>query len=193
MARQNPAGEALADSLRHTLAPVVQGLGLVLEEVTVTPAGSRRVLRVIVDRPDDAGTAPAADALTLDGVAEASRQISATLDDSDVMGATPYVLEVSSPGVDRPLTTPRHFARNLRRLVAVTLADGSAVQGRIIGVGDVLELEVAGAKKGTTKARSVGWDDVVRGQVQVEFRRVDDVSDDDESGDDESGDDESGA
>jgi ribosome maturation factor RimP len=189
VARQNPAGEALADSLRRTLEPVVQGLGLALEEVTVTPAGSRRVLRVVLDTLDDgdlAGRAdPAAGLLSLDGVAQASRLISATLDDGDLMGATPYVLEVSSPGVDRPLTTPRHFARNLRRLVTVTLADGSTVQGRIVGVGDALELEVAGAKKGTTKGRSVDWDDVARGQVQVEFRRLDEASD--EAGDDESG------
>ncbi|WP_426566544.1 ribosome maturation factor RimP [Angustibacter sp. McL0619] len=201
MASRNPTGEALAESLRRTLTPVVQGLGLVLEEVIVTPAGSRRVLRVVLDFADadadagaDGGAASAgSESLTLDAVAKASREISATLDASDVMGATPYVLEVSSPGVDRPLTTPRHFARNLRRLVSVTLSDGSTVQGRVTAVGDDLQLEVEGAKKGTKRARAVSWDDVTRAQVQVEFKRLDDEAGDDEEDGAEAGDDESGA
>jgi ribosome maturation factor RimP len=185
VARQNPTGEALAESVRQTLEPVVQGLGLALEEVVVSSAGSRRVLRVVLDSPDPTDGRPA-QSPTLDAVAEASREVSATLDAGDVMGQTPYVLEVSTPGVDRPLSTPRHFARNIQRLVEVTLTDGSTLQGRVSEVGESLTLEVAGAKKGSpTKSRSLAWDDVVRGQVQVEFRRLDDATEDE--ADDEDG------
>src|SRR5205085_2862457 len=86
VARQDPAGAASTSSVRAALAPVVERLGLVLEDVTVTPAGSRRVLRVVLDA-DGEGE------LSLDAVAEASREVSAVLDGDDVMGSTPYVLE----------------------------------------------------------------------------------------------------
>jgi ribosome maturation factor RimP len=187
VARQDPAGGAAATAVRAALARVVERLGLVLEDVTVTPAGSRRLLRVVVDTPadpaDSADPAAPADAdhaetaaeqgLSLDAVAEASREISAVLDDGDVMGSTPYVLEVSSPGVDRPLTERRHFRRNVRRTVEVTLTDGSTVTGRVTAAGDRLELAVPGAKKGMpASARELAWDDVVRGQVQVEFKAL---------------------
>ncbi|MFC6009418.1 ribosome maturation factor RimP [Angustibacter luteus] len=168
----------MADSVRQTLEPVVQGLGLALEEVSVSSAGSRRVLRVVLDSPDPTDGRPA-QSPTLDSVAEASRGISAVLDSGDVMGQAPYVLEVSTPGVDRPLTLPRHFARNLQRLVEVTLTDGSSVSGRVSEVGESLALEVAGAKKGSpTKSRTLAWEEVARGQVQVEFRRLDDAAED---------------
>ncbi|GAB3600755.1 ribosome maturation factor RimP [Angustibacter peucedani] len=170
MARQDSAGGATAQSVRQALGPVVDGLGLVLEDVTVTPAGSRRVLRVVLDVADES----ADEGLSLDAVAEASREISTALDADDVMGATPYVLEVSSPGVDRPLTERRHFRRNLRRTVEVTLADGSAVTGRITAADDHLVLAVPGAKKGMpAKDRELAWDDVERALVQVEFKALD--------------------
>ncbi len=168
MARQDSAGGAAAASVRQVLGPVVEGLGLVLEEVTLTPAGARRVLRVVLDAAD-----AAAPGLSLDAVAEASREVSAALDDDDVMGSTPYVLEVSSPGVDRPLTERRHFRRNVRRTVEVALVDGSTVTGRVSAADDTLVLVVPGTKKGMASTREIGWDDVVRGLVQVEFKALD--------------------
>ena len=90
-------------------------MGLDLEAVELTPAGKRRVLRVAVDK--DGG-------VTLDDVAEATKEVSRLLDDSDVMGEQPYTLEVTSPGIDRPLTLPRHWRRNEGRLVKVTTHDG---------------------------------------------------------------------
>ena len=69
----------------------------------ITPAGKRRILRIAVDK--DGG-------VTLDDVAEATREISRVLDASDAMGEQPYTLEVTSRGVDRPLTLPRHWRRN---------------------------------------------------------------------------------
>ena len=91
-------------------------MGLDLEAVELTPAGRRRVLRVAVDK--DGG-------VTLDDVAEATKEVSRLLDASDVMGEQPYTLEVTSPGIDRPLTLPRHWRRNAGRLVKVTTHDGA--------------------------------------------------------------------
>jgi ribosome maturation factor RimP len=126
--------------------------------------------------------------LSLDDVADASRAVSQALDDSDVMGDTPYVLEVTTPGVERALTSPGQFRRNVRRKVTVTLADGSQVTGRVESADDGLRLRVDGPKKGMTTTRTYPWADVVRGVVQVDFSRVADaplvdLGDDDASAD----------
>jgi ribosome maturation factor RimP len=164
------AASAQADGVRAVAGPAVATAGLVLEDVTVTAAGRRRVLRITVDLPQDRlGGVP------MDAVATASQAVSAALDASPVMGGAPYVLEVSSPGVDRPLTERRHWMRSRKRLVAVVLADGGTVEGRLTTVDDA-GLEVDG--------RRLPWSDVVRGRVQVEFNAVDDadLGDDDGTG-----------
>ncbi|HET8614390.1 MAG TPA: ribosome maturation factor RimP [Actinomycetales bacterium] len=157
-------GATPTEVLRQTLSAALAESGISVEDVTVTPAGSRRVLRVVVDRADETGPS-----LSLDDVAEASRAASDALDASDVMGGAPYVLEVSTPGVDRPLTERRQFVRNLRRLVRVTLDDGTAVEGRVQSADESLVLTVAGPTKGMTATKALEWAQVVRGQVQVEF------------------------
>jgi ribosome maturation factor RimP len=166
------------------IEPVVGSAGYDLEELVVTPAGRRSVVRVVVDR--DAG-------VSLDDVAEISRAISEVLDQhDDGMGRTPYVLEVSSPGVDRPLTEPRHWRRNIGRLVAVTVGrTGSTddLTGRVTAVDDAgitLAVEAKGkpgAKKRPPTPRQVPWAELGSGRVQVEFGRVDpadDAADDDD-------------
>lgn len=148
--------EQLVDQLTQPLLD----LGYDLEAVELTPAGRRRVLRVAVDK--DGG-------ITLDDVAAATKEVSRVIDDSDVMGEMPYLLEVTSPGVDRPLTLERHWRRNAGRLVKVTLADGTAFTGRIVGA------EASGAEldvDGTT--RTVRYDEVSSARVQVEFNRKED-------------------
>jgi ribosome maturation factor RimP len=171
------------------IEPVVAATGYDLEELVVTPAGRRSVVRVVVDR--DQG-------VTLDDIAEVSRAVSEALDqEDDGMGRTPYVLEVTSPGVDRPLTEHRHWRRNLGRLVMVAVGPaGSAeeVTGRITAVDDgVLTLAVEakgkpGAKKRPPTPRQIPWAQVGAGRVQVEFGRpgADDLQDDaaDDSTDD---------
>lgn len=145
------------EALLRLLDPVVAGLGLDLEDVVVTSAGRRRLLRVVVDQ--DGG-------VELDVVARVSSAVSAALDAEEPMGGAPYVLEVTSPGVDRPLTEPRHWGRNRTRLVEVILTDGSTVTGRIGEAADAgLRIEVDGTE------RLLAWDQVVRGRVQVEFNR----------------------
>jgi ribosome maturation factor RimP len=153
-----PRTDPVATRLAGLVAPVVEAAGYDLEELVVTPAGRRSIVRVVVDR--DAG-------VTLDDVAEVSRAVSAALDEHDGgFGSTPYVLEGTSPGVDRPLTEPRHWRRAIGRLVKVDIAGRSAT-GRVTAVGeDAVTLEVTG------RERTVKWADLGRGKVQIEFNRV---------------------
>jgi ribosome maturation factor RimP len=111
------------------------------------------------------------DPLDLDAIAGLSRRASALLDDLDdaAAGSTSYVLEVSSPGVDRPLTTEKHFRRARGRKAELTLSDGSAVTGRLGGTDDgVLRLVVRSNSRGWT-VREIALDDIVKAVVQVEF------------------------
>lgn len=152
-----------ASQVRSVLEPVVTVLGLDLEDLDVQASGRRRRVSVVIDR--DGG-------VDLDGIAAASRAVSDALDASDAMGDDPYTLEVTSPGVDRPLTLPRHWRRNMGRRVRVHLADGSSLDGRIREVDDdgvLLAVDVKGKPESTE--RRTPWSEVVRGEVQVEFRR----------------------
>jgi ribosome maturation factor RimP len=145
------------DRLAGVLTDPLAATGLDVEAIDLTPAGKRRLLRVAVDK--DGG-------VTLDDIAEATKEVSRVLDDSDVMGEQPYTLEVTSPGTDRPLTLPRHWRRNQGRLVKVTLADGRTVTGRITGSGEthaVLDVDGTPAE--------VGYGDVTRAKIQLEFNR----------------------
>ncbi|MDH2425204.1 ribosome maturation factor RimP [Sphaerisporangium sp. TRM90804] len=155
------SADARRDRLFKLLEPVAAAKGLDLEDVTITPAGRRRLLRVVVD--GDGG-------VNLDQVAEVSQGVSKALDDSDVMGTGPYVLEVTSPGVDRPLTEQRHWRRNKGRLVKADLRDGSLAEGRIAAVGDS-GVELRPDDTGTP--RLLAWEELAKGRVQVEFRRRD--------------------
>jgi ribosome maturation factor RimP len=148
----------VAQQVRDRLTPVVEQAGYDLEDVVVTPAGKRRLVRLLVDK--DGG-------VTLDECAEVSRAVATELDDADdVLGQQPYTLEVSSPGVSRPLTLPRHWRRNADRLVKVTRTDGSTVTGRITSSDDTaVGLDVDGT------SQTLAFDDIVKGVVQVELNR----------------------
>ena len=157
---------AAADGVRALAEQVVGSAGLVVEDVDVTPIGRRRLLRITVDLPEDVvGGVP------IDSVALASKAISNALDESDVMGGTPYVLEVSSPGVDRPLTERRHFLRARGRIVTVTTTATAPTEGRLVEVDD----QHLTFEDGT----ELPWDQVIRGKVQVEFSRHDDEGEED--------------
>ena len=119
------------DRLLALLAPVAARAELEVESVDVTPVGKRRVVRVVVDGDGPTGTGP-----TLDEIAEATKAISAYLDETDVMGSAAYTLEVTSRGVDRPLTRAQHFRRNRGRLVAVTRPDQPPLIGRIVSASE---------------------------------------------------------
>jgi ribosome maturation factor RimP len=147
--------------LAGLIQPVVAAAGMDLESVRVTVAGRRRLLRVVVD--SDRG-------VSLDDAALVSREVSAALDATNVLGDVPYTLEVSSPGVDRPLTEPRHWRRAAGRLVKVKTGAEGTVQGRVLDAdSDGVTLDVDGAK------RKFGYDDLGAGAVQVEFGRLPDA------------------
>ncbi|SEL86070.1 ribosome maturation factor RimP [Blastococcus sp. DSM 46786] len=176
--RGTQRSDSATDRLTGWIRPVVTEAGYDLEELVVTPAGRRSVVRVVVDR--DAG-------ITLDDIAEVSRAVSDVLDrNDDGMGRTPYVLEVTSPGVDRPLTEPRHWHRNTGRLVAVGVGPAGATEqltGRITAVdedGVTLAVEAKGkpgTKKRPPQPRRVPWAELGAGRVQVEFGRADALDD----------------
>ena len=182
----------LVDAVRGVIAPAVEDAGLWLEEVTMTRAGARSVVRVTVDLPEtEVGS------LGSDALGEVSRAISAALDAADASGTGvpgEYVLEVSTPGTCRPLTEPRHFRRARTRLVTLMLSDGAAVSGRIEDVVD----EDGGAVVVLEDGGRVPLAGVRRGRVEVELRRLDDADfgpedDDVEHGDFEDVDDDAGA
>ncbi|GGU04840.1 MULTISPECIES: ribosome maturation factor RimP [Streptomyces] len=157
-----------SDRLRGLLEPLVHAKDLDLEEIEVSRAGRRGLLRVIVD--SDEG-------VELDACAELSRAISEKLDETDAMGEGEYVLEVSSPGADRPLTQHRHYVRATGRLVKLQLAEaagGDEVIARILTVDDEgLDLEVPGVKGRKPTARRVAFADIAKARVEIEFNRKD--------------------
>jgi ribosome maturation factor RimP len=106
----------------------------------VRPAGRRRLVRIVVDGDGGVG---------LDDIARLSETASGLLDESDVMGTSPYVLEVTSPGVDRPLTEPRHWRRAVGRLVVAPLTEGGQVEGRVVAADDeAVEIDVVQKRRG---------------------------------------------
>jgi ribosome maturation factor RimP len=149
--------DRIRDRLTEVLTAPVAHVGLDVEAIEVSQAGKRRVLRVAVDR--DGG-------VTMDDIADATREVSRVLDGSDVMGSQPYTLEVSSPGTDRPLVLPRHWRRNRGRLVKASLQDGTTLTGRVADSDDTgAVLDVDGAR------HEVRFDSVTRAKVQIEFNR----------------------
>ncbi|MFE2284747.1 ribosome maturation factor RimP [Streptomyces sp. NPDC059443] len=154
-----------SDRLRGLLEPLVAAKGLDLEEIETSKAGKRRMLRIIVD--SDEG-------VELDACAELSREVSDLLDETDAMGEDEYVLEVSSPGADRPLTEHRHYIRATGRLVKFQTTDGGELIARILDVDDEgMDLEVPGVKGRKATARRIAFTDIAKARVEIEFNRKD--------------------
>ncbi|KUO07508.1 ribosome maturation factor RimP [Streptomyces sp. DSM 15324] len=162
-----------SERLRELLEPLVTSQGLDLEEIAVDSVGRKRVLRVVVD--SDTGA-------DLDQIADVSRALSAKLDESDAMGAGEYTLEVGTPGAERSLTEHRHYVRATGRLVKFQLTEGGELIARILKADDDgLDLEVPGVKGRRATTRRVGFPDIEKARVQVEFNRKDqDVKDEKE-------------
>ena len=137
----------------------VSALGFDVEAIELTPAGNKRVLRIALDRDGGVG---------IDHITEATRALSEELDASDVMGSQPYTLEVTSRGVDRPLTEPRHWRRNAGRLVRLRLTDDSSIDGRI---GDSDDEGVV--IEGRTTSQRLAYDQISTALVQTELNRKD--------------------
>ncbi|WP_305782820.1 ribosome maturation factor RimP [Symbioplanes lichenis] len=167
--------------VREVIEPVIVAAGYDLEDVSLSRAGRRHVVRVLVD--GDGG-------ISLDDVAIVSRAVSDALDAAEETGgevlAGEYQLEVGSPGVDRPLTLPRHWRRNVTRLVTADVA-GRSLTGRVTSADETgVVLDVDG------KTQEIAWGDLGPGKVQIEFKRLDEAvfaDEDDDADDDETDDD----
>jgi ribosome maturation factor RimP len=140
------------DRIAAAITPTIEASGAFLEDVTLVRAGKKSLLTVIVD--NEVG-------LNLDQVTEVSRNISELVEALPEMGSTPFTLEVTSPGIDRPLTLPRHWRKNKGRLIKVTKLDGSVVEGRI---GESTETSVL------VDAVDIQFADIKKAIVQIEFK-----------------------
>ena len=154
---------ALTDSIAELIEPAVTAQGFYLEEVQLVSPGKHRIVTCIVDGEIS---------LNLDQVTAVSRAISELLDEAPIMGDTPFTLEVTSPGVDRPLTKPRHFAKNVDRLLKITKTDGEVVTGRITSNTESEVVLSVISKKETTEV-AVAISDIKRAVVEIEFNRKD--------------------
>ena len=154
---------ALKDQVSELITPALQQAGYFLEDVNIVSPGQHRIVTVIVDGES---------ALNLDQVTVASKLVSELMDEAPFMGETPFTLEVTSPGIDRPLTLPRHFAKNVTRLLKVTKSDGTVITGRIRSNTNAdVTLEVVEKKE--TKEVAVALTDIKRAVVEIEFNRKD--------------------
>jgi ribosome maturation factor RimP len=151
-----PGRQPTAELLDLLTSPLREH-GVDVEDVEVTSAGRRKLVRVLVDK--DGG-------VTLDDIAAATTVVGDLLDASDALDDAPYTLEVTSPGVDRPLTAPRHWRRNRDRLVVVQLSNGSSCTGRITDAGDTAAtLDVDGQRC------NISYADVTKARIEIEFNR----------------------
>lgn len=156
---------SLSEKITEFVQPAVEKAGFFLENVHVVSPGKHRIITCIVD-----GQSP----LNLDQVTSVSREISELLDVADFMDDSPFTLEVTSPGVDHPLTLARHWQKNLNRLVKVVKLDGSAVNGRITSIEELHVLLIEDIK-GKPKEHTVQFSDIKRATIEIEFNRKGDL------------------
>jgi ribosome maturation factor RimP len=154
---------ALKDLVSELITPALHQAGYFLEDVNIVSPGQHRIVTVIVD--GESG-------LNLDQVTVASKLVSELLDAATFMGETPFTLEVTSPGIDRPLTLPRHFAKNVDRLLKVTKTDGIVITGRILSNTET-DVTLSVTEKKDVKEVVVALSDIKRATVEIEFNRKD--------------------
>lgn len=155
---------SLKDSIADVIRPVVEEAGFFLEDVFTSNPGNHRVVTCMVD-----GLKP----LSMDEVTLVSRQISALLDESPLLTEA-FTLEVTSPGIERPLTLPRHWSKNLTRIVKVVLNDDSEVSGRLTEFDEVRAILIENIK-GRMKTHEVNFAEIKRANVEIEFNRKDEI------------------
>ena len=142
------------EDISAAITPALEALGFYLEDVTIISAGRRSMLTVIVDGDTH---------LSLDQVTSATKAIGEIVESIQSLGETPFTLEVTSPGLDRPLTKVRHWQKNINRLVKVVLLDGSEIKGRIKDVNEVSAI---------VDEKNVNYSDIKRATLEVEFKPV---------------------
>jgi ribosome maturation factor RimP len=142
----------LNEDISAAIRPIIEATGNYLEELTITSAGKVKILTVIVDSDSH---------LNLDQITSVTKEISEVIENLEELGDTAFTLEVTSPGIDRPLTKPRHWRKNLDRLVKITMISGQDIQGRI---GEATETVVlVGDQK-------VSFEDIKRAVLEIEFK-----------------------
>ena len=142
------------EDISDAVTPALSALGFYLEDVTITSAGRRSMLTIIVDGDTH---------LSLDQVTSATKAIGEIVESIQSLGETPFTLEVTSPGLDRPLTKPRHWRKNIDRLVKVVLLDGKEIKGRI---------KAASENSATVDESEIKFSDIKRVSLEVEFKQV---------------------
>jgi ribosome maturation factor RimP len=142
------------EDISDAVTPALSALGFYLEDVTITSAGRRSMLTIIVDGDTH---------LSLDQVTSATKAIGEIVESIQSLGETPFTLEVTSPGLDRPLTKPRHWRKNIDRLVKIVLLDGKEIKGRI---------KAASENSATVDESEIKFSDIKRASLEVEFKQV---------------------
>jgi ribosome maturation factor RimP len=142
------------EDISAAITPALEALGFYLEDVTIISAGRRSMLTVIVDGDTH---------LSLDQVTSATKAIGEIVESVQSLGETPFTLEVTSPGLDRPLTKVRHWQKNINRLVKVVLLDGSEIKGRIKDVNEV---------SARVDEKNINYSDIKRATLEIEFKPV---------------------
>jgi ribosome maturation factor RimP len=155
---------ALKDSIADAIRPAVENAGFFLEDVFTSNPGNHRIVTCMID-----GISP----LSLDEVTVVSREISAILDESPLLTEA-FTLEVTSPGIERPLTLPRHWTKNLTRIIKVTLTDDTEVSGRLTEFDETRAILIENIK-GRMKTHEVAFADIKRAHVEIEFNRKDEI------------------
>lgn len=153
---------SLQDSLIELLTPAVENAGFFLEAVLISSPGNHQILTCVIDGPKP---------LNLDEVTVVSRLISDLLDETDLINGA-FTLEVTSPGVDRPLTQRRHWEKNVSRLISMVMHDGSILTGRLTELRDVDAIFIENIK-GRMKTHTISLADIKKAHVEVEFSRKD--------------------
>ena len=142
----------LNEEISAAIRPAIEATGNYLEELTITSAGKVKILTVIVDSESH---------LNLDQVTAVTKAISEIIEALPALGDTPFTIEVTSPGLDRPLTKPRHWRRNLNRLVKITMSSGTLIEGRIVEVTE---------GTATVGSEVLSFEDIKRATLEIEFK-----------------------
>jgi ribosome maturation factor RimP len=142
------------EQVAAVITPAIEALGFYVEDISITSAGRRSMLTVIVDGDTH---------LSLDQVTVATKAISEIVENLPTLGNNPFTLEVTSPGLDRPLTKPRHWRKNKDRLIKIVLNDGKEITGRIK---DSTNDEVI------VDEQKLAFVDIKRATLEIEFKQV---------------------
>ncbi len=142
----------LNEDISAAIRPIIEASGNYLEELTITSAGKVKILTVIVDSDSH---------LNLDQITAVTKEISEVIETLEELGDSAFTLEVTSPGIDRPLTKPRHWRKNFDRLVKITMTSGQDIQGRI---GKSTETTVS------VGDQTVSFEDIKRAVLEIEFK-----------------------